>query len=185
MITLRTKRLILRAFEEADAPDVYAYARNEKVGPPAGWAPHLTMEDSLRFIRMTIQADDVWAVVSRESGRVVGSIGLHKDLRRNHVGARTIGYVLSEDHWGRGLMPEAVAAVMRHAFETLDVRIISAVYFPFNTKSRRVMEKCGMRYEGTLRMATQVYSGEIYDDVCLSITAEEWRAWQQEPPQGV
>lgn len=176
MKTLETERLILRTFEESDAADVFAYAQNPNVGPPAGWPPHADIEESQRIIRMFIQADDCWAIVDRKTGHVIGSLGIHQDGKRNHPGARSIGYVLGEPHWGQGLMPEAVQAVLRFCFEEMGLKIISAFYFPFNTQSRRVMEKCGMKHEGTLRMCTRIFSGEIYDDVCYSITQEEWKA---------
>lgn len=174
MKTLQTERLILRDFEESDAADVFAYAQSANVGPAAGWPPHRDEEESLRIVRMFIQAGDVWALVDRATGKVIGSLGLHQDGKRDYPHAKMIGYVLSEAYWGQGLMPEAVKAVMQHAFEDLGVQILSAMYFPFNLKSRRVMEKCGMKYEGTLRMAMRVYSGEIYDEVCFSITRDEW-----------
>lgn len=172
MRTLTTERLTLRGFALDDAADVFAYAQNHRVGPAAGWPPHQDREESERIVRMFIQADDVWAIVLKETGRVIGSIGLHKDEKRNHPKCRAVGYVLSEAHWGKGLMPEAVRAVFRHGFEAMGLLVISAYHYPFNAQSHRVMEKCGMAYEGTLRLSAQVYTGEIYDDVCFSITRE-------------
>jgi len=176
MKTLETPRLVLRAFRETDADDVFAYAKNPKVGPAAGWKPHADREESLRIVRMFIAQDEVWAIEDRESGRVIGSIGLHRDRKRDHPGARMVGYVLAEAYWGRGLAVEAVRALQRHAFEGMGLDILSVVHFPFNAQSRRVIEKCGFTYEGTLRRATPVFSGEIYDDVCYSMTREEWEA---------
>lgn len=174
MITIETPRLLIRPFLETDTDDVFAYAQDPDVGPRAGWKPHENIDETARIVRMFIQDGDVWAIELRESGRVIGSIGLHRDSRRNHPSARMIGYVLAKPYWGRGLMPECVAAMLRHAFCTLDMLIVSAVYFPFNLQSRRVMEKCGMRHEGTLRLASRLFNGEYFDDVCYSITREEY-----------
>lgn len=176
LTTLQTPRLTLRAFVPEDAGDVYDYAKNPNIGPPAGWPVHLTMDDSRKAVEVFIRAGNVWAVVLKETGRVIGSVGLQDDRRRTNPAARSIGYVIDERHWGRGLVPEAVSAVFRHAFEDLGVAIIGAVHYPFNTKSRRVMEKCGMRHEGTIRMATRRYDGQVFDDVCYSITRDEWLA---------
>lgn len=178
MKTLETERLILRAFDVADTEDVFAYARNPQVGPAAGWPPHASMEESGRIVRMFIQADDVWALVDKQSGRVIGSLGLQRDSKRNHDRCRVVGYAISQDYWGKGLVPEAVMAVLAHAFSDLHLEIVSVIHFPFNTQSKRVIEKCGFQYEGILRKATRVFSGEIYDDVCYSITREDWDARQ-------
>ncbi len=180
MITLETRRLVLRAFREADAPDVYAYAKNPKVGPPAGWKPHASPEESLAIVRSFIREDEVWAIVDKATGHVVGSIGLHKDDKRGNARSRMIGYVLAEPYWGRGLAVEAARAVMRFAFDTLSMDVLGIIHFPFNARSRRVIEKCGFRYEGTIRRATPVYTGEVYDDCCYSITREEYDGMEKE-----
>lgn len=180
MKTIETPRLILRGLRETDADDMFAYATDPDVGPRAGWAPHESREDSLAYLRMAIEQDEVWAVVDRDSQRMVGTIGLHRDMRRSYSLARSLGYVLSQRYWGRGLMVEAARAAMRYGFEEMGLLIISAVHYPFNLQSRRVMEKCGMRYDATLRMASCLPSGELVDDVCHSITREEWQAQQAE-----
>lgn len=172
--TLTTERLILRAFQERDAEDVFAYAQNPKIGPSAGWKPHESLEESRQIIRSFIAGNEVWAIVLKETGRVVGSIGLHSDRRRDNAAARMLGYVLSEEYWGQGLTVEASLALLRHAFLSLPLDIVSIVHYPFNHQSRRVIEKCGFRYEGTLRRATQIYTGAVYDNVCYSMTRGEY-----------
>lgn len=174
MKTLETDRLILRAFREEDAADVYAYAQSPNVGPAAGWPPHDSLEASQRIVRMFIEQDDAWAIVLKETGRVIGSFGLHKNGVRRLEAHKSIGYVLGEAYWGHGFMPEAVREVLRYAFEEEHLLVVSVVHYPFNEKSKRVIEKCGFTYEGTLRMATQSYSGAIYDDVCYSMTRDEY-----------
>jgi putative acetyltransferase len=73
-----------------------------------------------------------------------------------------------------GLIPEAVIEIMRYAFEKLAIDLLTIYHYPFNYQSRRVIEKCGFRYEGILRMGSQIYNGQIYDDVCYSLLKEEW-----------
>lgn len=61
-------------------------------------------------------------------------------------GAREIGYVLSKAYWGRGLMPEAVKAVIRYLFDTVQLDFILVGHFDWNRQSARVIEKCGFQY---------------------------------------
>ena len=119
---------------------------------------------------------EVWAIVNKDNLKVIGSIGLHKDRKRDTDNAKMIGYVLSQDYWGYGLVPEAVMELMQCAFEELNLNIISIYHFPFNEQSKRVIEKCGFKYEGTIRMASEIYNGSVYDEVCYSITKDEWLA---------
>ena len=174
MKTLETPRLLLRPWSLEDLDDFYEYAKNEKVGPNAGWPPHENKEKSLEILNSFIAKDEVRAIVLKENNKVIGSIGVHEDKKRMNPNSKMIGYVLSLDYWGRGLMPEAVREVIRFLFEEEDIDIISCYHYPFNEKSRRVIEKCGFTYEGTLRSATTHYTGNVYDDVCHSITRKEF-----------
>jgi len=176
MKTLQTARLTLRSWSESDLDDFYAYAKNPNIGPNAGWPPHPDKTHSLAILRSFMERDEVWAIVDNASRAVIGSLGLHEDDKRRNAKAKSIGYVLAEEYWGRGLMVEAVKRVLQHAFEELGVDIVSVYHYPFNVRSRRVIEKCGFRYEGTLRRAFAIYDGSVYDDVCYSITREEYLA---------
>lgn len=176
MKTIETARLLLRGFAEDDASDVYAYATSPRVGPAAGWKPHESAEESLSIVRRFIKEDDVWAIVDRESGRVIGSLGLHLDGRQRAPGIRSLGYALAENHWGRGFATEAAKAALAYHFETTDAPLVSVYHYPFNSASRRVIEKCGFRYEGTLRMAVCLYNGEVHDSLCYSMTRQEYDA---------
>lgn len=175
MITLETDRLILRAFKETDLDDFYEYAKNPNIGPNAGWTPHKNIEDSKQILDMIIAEDEVWALVDKASNKVIGSVGLHNDRLRSTEDIKMLGYVLSESYWGQGLMAEAAMAVIAYAFENLEIQLISVHHYPYNLQSKRVIEKCGFGYEGTLRHATKLYDGRIYDLMCYSMTKDEWK----------
>ncbi len=176
MKSLETKRLILRPFQESDDVDLYEYAKNPNIGPHAGWPPHSSIEDSRRIIKTFIEENDVWALVLKEHNKVIGSVGLHKDKLRTADGILMLGYVLSEDYWGRGLAAEAAGAAVDYAFDELGILLLSVHHYPFNIQSRRVIEKCGFIYEGTLRHAAKLYDGTIYDLACYSLTKDEWKS---------
>lgn len=175
MPVLQTPRLVLRAFDPSDAVDVFAYANSESVGPMAGWAPHKTLEDSRRVVDMFIREGEVWAIVEKKSGHVIGSIGLHRRSRGGVEGARELGYALGEKHWGQGFATEAGNEVLRYAFMELNSPVVCVVHFPFNPKSRHVIKKLGFTYEGTLRRACLLPDGTYTDVLSYSMLKEEFK----------
>lgn len=147
-MTLETKRLILRPWTEADAGALYKYARDERVGPAAGWAPHTSVEDSRRIIRQTLSAEGTFAVVPKETGEPVGSAGYFRSEAAPERGDMEIGYWLGVPYWGRGLIPEAVGELLRFLFEQRpDTYKVWCGHFRGNERSRRVIQKCGFRPE--------------------------------------
>lgn len=173
--TIETERLILRKFNESDLDGLFAYAKNSNVGPNAGWKPHENKEESLKILNDFIIGDEEWAIIYKKNNDLIGAIGLHNDNMRTASNVKMMGYVLSEEYWGKGLMTEAVKRVMKYAFEELELALLSIEHYPFNIRSRRVIEKSEFKYEGTLRYAKQLYDGSIYDVLCYSITKDEWK----------
>ena len=148
---LETERLILRPFRETDLEDFYAYASVEGVGEMAGWPHHTSMETTRRVLDSFIRGRNIFAVVWKETGRVIGSLGLHESWtaeKPEYRGLRCVdvGYVLAKAFWGRGLMPEAVKRVIRYGFEECCLDALTVCHFEENDRSRRVIEKCGFRY---------------------------------------
>ena len=72
---LETERLILRPWCDEDAPDLYTYASDPDVGPPAGWPPYTSVENSREIIRTVLSAPETYAVCLKESGKPIGGIG--------------------------------------------------------------------------------------------------------------
>lgn len=178
MKQIETDRLLLRPWHIEDAEELYEYAKDPAVGPNAGWKPHDSVEESREIIKMFIDPERIgviFAIEEKESGKVIGSIGIEEDGRRPQVeGVFSLGYVLSQSCWGRGLMTEAVNAAVKYAFREWKAKLLSVNHYPENDRSRRVIEKCGFRPEGRLRQATQLYNGELRDLCCYSMTAAEY-----------
>lgn len=175
MKTIETERLILRGWNEEDTDDLYEYAKNPNVGPGGGWKPHASKAESLTIIKaLFLDKYDCWAIVYRENRKVIGSVGYETDTKRPDISCKELGYAMSEDYWGKGIMTEAAKAVIRHGFEELKLDMISVYRNPLNIRSGRVIEKCGFTYEGTLRKAYKIYDGTIRDVACYSMTKEEY-----------
>ena len=150
-IVLETERLILRDWTLDDLDDFFEYASNPDVGPRAGWNPHKDKEESLKILNRFIEGKKTFAIVYKENNKVIGSLGVEfyeleeKLTEFDGYQGRSIGYVLSKDYWGRGLMPEAVKAVVDYLFNKLDYDFLLSGHFDFNDRSSRVQEKCGFR----------------------------------------
>ena len=174
MQTLETERLILRPFTLDDAEGLYAYASHPEVGPPAGWAPHKDPAESRRVIETIFLPADTLAVVRRADGRLIGSAGF-VGKHRTELGepSEEVGYSLARDCWGQGLIPEAVEAILRHAFGELGYAAIWAAYYDGNRKSKRVMQKCGMTYRLSRTEAVEQL-GETRLAHYFAITKREW-----------
>ncbi len=149
-IVLETPRLILRAFRQSDMRDFFEYASVEGVGEMAGWKHHESLADTQRVLDMFLAEKNIFALEYKETGKVIGSFGLHNahldGTEYALLRAKEIGYVLSKDYWGRGLMCEAVAAVLRFCFETLGTELVTVGHFEDNVQSRRVIEKSGFSF---------------------------------------
>lgn len=180
---IETDRLLLRPWREEDAEDMYRYAKNPEVGPNAGWKPHERVEESIEISKRWAEnwkkgepkGDLEFALELKETGKVVGSLGLDNDgWRTNSPNSWCMGYVLGREYWGQGLMPEAAAAAIDYAFGPLRAKLLCINHYPDNLRSRRVIEKCGFTYEGTLRRATVLFDGTVKDLCCYSMTAAEY-----------
>ena len=173
---LETKRLILRPWAEEDAPALYRYARDPRVGPSAGWPVHTSVENSREIIQGVLSEPETYAVVLRETGEPVGSVGLLLPPRGNgplEAGEAEIGYWIGVPYWGQGLIPEAVEALLERCFTQLNCRRVWCSHFDGNEKSRRVMEKCGFVYHHSVTAAPNPVSGvTVTHFTCL--TRGQW-----------
>lgn len=170
---LETKRLRLRPLTEQDAEGLFAYCSHPAVGPRAGWKPHETLEESWEILEQVfLKEPHVFAI--EQEGRLIGTVGLVDDGKRENAGAKMIGYSLAFDCWGKGIMTEAVEAVLVYGFDLLNLSIITATCYPDNPASAKVLEKCGFVYEGTLRQAQIRFDGKVQDFRCYSVTKAEY-----------
>lgn len=176
-VTLETERLLLRPFRVSDAEAAFRNWTNDPlVTRYLTWTPH----EDVAFTRQLFQEWEEasarpdfyqWAIVWKESGEAVGSVSVtEQDLR---VGRAQLGYCLSRALWGRGLMTEALNAVIDHLF-SVGFERVEAVHAVQNPASGRVMQKCGMSFEGVLRKYCRASTGELTDVCMRSILRGEW-----------
>ncbi len=157
-VVLHTERLILRPWRQADLEDFFEYASVDGVGQMAGWLPHRSIGESRRILESFISQKKTFAL--EHQGKVIGSLGIERYSEESYpefaaLRGRELGFVLSKDYWGQGLMPEAVKAVIRYLFEAEKLDFILAGHFERNRQSARVGEKCGFTYIKTIPYETQ------------------------------
>ncbi len=178
--TFETERLLLRPWQESDAEALYKYAANPNVGPIAGWPPHTSIENSRDIIRSVLSAPESYAVVLKETGEAVGSIGIMTERSETNSAKMVdneceIGYWIGEPYWGQGLIPEAVRELLRHIFEDLHLSAAWCGYYDGNEKSRRVQEKCGFIYSHTEDEKPVPLMNEVRTAHFTKITLEDWK----------
>lgn len=165
--TLETGRLVIRPFQENDAEAFFACCQNPNLGNNAGWAPHKTIEESREILQnVFIGQENVWAITLKDTQRLIGSVGIIPDPKRENPQVRMLGYWLDEAHWGKGYMTEAVQAVLNYGFNELQLSLITANCYPHNKRSQQVLERNGFIYEGVLHQAELTYNGNILDHLC-------------------
>lgn len=176
---LETTRLILRPWEESDAEALYKYASDPKVGPAAGWPVHTSVENSREVIPKFLSDSETYAVVLKEVGHPIGSIGLMIGKASQSDNPNTeaeIGYWIGVPYWGQGLIPEAVREMLRHGFEDLHLEKIWCRSYDENKKSQRVQEKCGFKFHHTTEKVPFPLDDTFRTVHSTCISREEWLA---------
>ena len=175
---LTTPRLTLRPARMGDAQDMYEYSRDPEVARHVLWEAHRSIHQTRGYLRYIIRQyrlgqPGTFVIELTAERRVIGTIGLMWIQAENR--SAEIGYSLSRAYWNRGLMSEAVLAVLHYCFDTLRLNRVEAQHELDNPASGAVMRKMNMHQEGVLRQ--RVYNKGRYVDVALyAILREEFDA---------
>lgn len=175
---IETPRLILRKLLKNDSEDMYEYSSNREVTRYLLWEPHLSetyTRKYLVYLQGRYRAGDFydWGVIYKKANKMIGTCGFTRfNFDSNSA---EVGYVLNPAFWGYGIAPEAVLAVMRFGFVNLGLHRIEAKYMIGNDRSRRVMEKLGMQFEGVARDSMHVKGRFVSVGTC-AILRDEFRA---------
>ena len=179
--TLQTPRLTLRAVRMTDAHDLYAYSRDPEVARHVLWEAHASIHQTRGYIRYLQRQyrngePGTFVIELNAERRVIGTIGLMWIQKENN--AAEVGYSLSRTYWNRGLMSEALGAMLGYCFEALHLNRVEAQHETDNPASGAVMRHVGMRREGLLRQ--RIYNKGRFTDVELyAILRTDYQARQQ------
>lgn len=173
---ITTSRLFLRPLRLKDARDFHAYARDPRVAEYVLWDPHTSLGQTRSILRSLMagsRQNDLYtkAMVLRDSGRMVGTIGLvARDWEHQTA---EVGFSLAADLWGQGLMTEALIAYLRYIFTHQDIHRVEAQHDVHNLASGAVMRKAGMHPEGVLRERIY-YKGRYASVMLYAAIREPW-----------
>lgn len=162
---IHTQRLLLRKFVMSDITSMFKnYATDERVTKFLSWTPYGREEDICPFLSMVIREYDRpdtyhWAIDFE--GKIIGSISTLSIDEKNL--SCEVGYCLGYDYWNKGITSEALVAVMDFLYEEVGMHRIMAKHDVENPASGKVMEKCGMTYEGTLKEYYRRHDGTFSD----------------------
>lgn len=164
----------IRKWKLTDAKDIAVALSNKKIQDNLrdGLPYPYSEQDGIDFISSMLSAneDETFAFAITLDDKVIGSIGVFRQ-QNIHRQTAEMGYYIAEEHWGKGIMTDAVKQICEYVFENSDILRIYAEPFAYNTGSCRVLEKAGFQYEGTLRN-NAVKNGKVIDMKMYSLLRE-------------
>lgn len=174
---LETEKLILRKLDLHDAPNMFSYFSKDEVTEFYDLETFTSEKQADELIkrfatRYEAKKQIRWAITLREVDQLIGTIGFHA-IETEHWKAE-IGYELHPTYWGKGIMSEVIAAVIRYGFNEMKLNRIEAFYDPKNFSSGRVLEKNGFKYEGTLKQR-YFEKGKFVDAAIRAIIKEDYQ----------
>jgi RimJ/RimL family protein N-acetyltransferase len=167
MKDIESERLIIRAWQESDAPRLYAMCLDPEL-KRSGISFYRSVDECLRTIRLWKEQNEMRAIVSKEDDSLVGLIGLG-DMNR-YSQYKELEFAIAAGYRNKGYATEALRCMLAFGFDELDLMVIAAWVRSFNVHSVRVLEKCAFTYEGRLRK----HARDKGDTLCYSILKEEW-----------
>lgn len=174
-VRLETPRLILRRAQMEDAePMFHNWANDKEVTKYLTWPPHSNIEVTQKVLESWVESYEKedyyqWMIVLKEIHEPIGSIMVSTVGRAQSA---HVGYCIGKKWWHQGIMSETLQTVMDFLFNEVGYHRVEAMHDSNNPNSGKVMAKCGMKYEGTLRMADRNNQG-ICDACYYGLLAEE------------
>lgn len=175
---IETERLILRKFKDEDALDMYNnWASDSEVTKYLSWPAHSSVVITKQIIRMWIDSYNnkehyQWAIELKETGEVIGNISL---LEINNSDENCeVGYCIGKAFWNKGVVTEAFSKIIKFAFSEIGFQRIAGRHEVDNLSSGRLMEKCNLIYEGTLRKISRDNSSNLVNCKYYSILKDEY-----------
>jgi len=175
-VSLETERLLLRKLGVSDSEDIFEYASVPEVAEFLIWNPHIKISDSLDFIQFAQEQFEtassfIWGIELKVEKKLIGTIDLRGYNSAHRCG--DVGYVISKKYWNRGFVTEAFKELIRFGFTELNLNRIEAHCEEENAGSWKVMEKVGLKFEGTMREKV-FFKDKFHSMKMHSILRKDW-----------
>ena len=167
-------RIFIRSLLPGDEEAIYRIYSDMELCLASGSTPVFDMQGAKQKLNRLMQGGEYFAIVHTQTMQVIGVISLSKDAHRFNKHAYMLGYVLHRDWWGQGIMTEAVNYMLKFAFKNMGADVVAAAHFTDNERSKRVLQKCGFVYEGTMRRGYLRFDGAVLDSCIYSILYDEY-----------
>jgi RimJ/RimL family protein N-acetyltransferase len=171
---IETSRLLLRPWQPDDLAQLTRLLGDPEVTRYIVLGEPFTPEDVAEVSARTLEQWDhngfgPWVAIEKATGRWVGRIGLSEILDWPGPDKFEVGWELHREFWGRGLATEGGRAGVRYGFEVVGLDRIMSATMATNAASRRVMDKCGLQFQGELHLPQTVMA-------CYAIDRTHWQA---------
>ncbi len=170
---LTTERLILRQMTAADANEVFFFRSDDVVMKYIGRPKAQSVDEAVKWLEMVndnlVRNDGIcWAVTLKDDPTMIGNISFWR-MEKEHFRAET-GYVLHPEHYGKGIMSEAMQAILQYGFNVMKLHSVEANIDPENTASKNLLERNGFIREAYFR-ENYFFDGVFYDSAIYSLLA--------------
>lgn len=176
LATLTTDRLRIRQMQPSDAEAIFTFKSDPNVTKHYGQQPQQTIEETRAWVQRNLtdferHGSIMWALTLKDEDRAIGECCLWNFDSGYHCAE--IGYELHPAYWHKGIMTEALSAILTYGFEILELHRIEANPLAINEASQNLLQKLGFKHEGTLRQR-YFYQDRFFDQLYFGLLGEEW-----------
>lgn len=173
---IETERLVLRALSRDDIEFIFHHFSQDEINQCSQYENLANMEEAIEFYEKFIAPTNPTrfrlGMVLKETNELIGTLGYYSWSRKDY--RAEIGCDLAKKYWGRGLMTEALQALIRFGFETMKLNRIEATTNSKNERAIKLLDRIRFKKEGSQRQK-YYYKGQFHDDLLYSLLKEEWK----------
>lgn len=167
------EKITIRDLTFKDSKDFYEFGRDPLIGPMAGWKPFPNYDVACRLLSSLILNKETYAITEVSNNKLIGTISIYNYGIRKYKRVKSLGFSLGTPYHNKGYMTEAVKLVTDYIFNKTDCELLEVGCHTDNEPSKRVIEKCGFKYDGKLEKYKALYDGRVVDAYFYSMTKEE------------
>ncbi len=166
--------IYIRSLERSDLMLYYRMGSDIEACRSSGAVPADNILTARQQLEKGLQLKNSFVIVEKSTDKALGIIYAMQDIHRVNPNAYMLSYRLERRYWGKGYMPQAVKMILKYLFIHNNADLVSVAHFTGNNRSKRVIEKCGFKYEGTLRREFSHWDGSVLDSRLYSVLREEY-----------